>query len=325
MMSKREPRTYAFYSTVRPRSVDWLWYPYIPYGKLTLLQGDPGEGKSTVMLNIAAAITQGWAMPDGYVTDGPHRVIYQCAEDDASDTIKPRLVAAGADCSRIAYIIDEVDALTLDDTRIEETIKRTHARLLILDPLQAFLVQDGNMQSASRMRSVLGKLALIAARRNCAIVLVGHMNKSQGGKTLYRGLGSIDIAAIARSVLMVTRDENDPQIRYLAPVKSSLAPEGPPIGFSFDREAGFQWIGPCEVEIRNSDADSSGDERKSDTATQKLVELLRDGDKPSAAVFYQMSQMGISRRTVQTAKQELSIKAYRKENAWYWTLPEVPQ
>jgi hypothetical protein len=317
------PRAYAFYSTVQPKAVDWLWYPYIPYGKLTLLQGDPGEGKSTVMLNIAAAVTRGSPMPDGYRISSPHGVVYQCAEDDAADTIKPRLISAGADCDKVAYILDEDGTLTLEDTRIEDTITQTHSRLLILDPIQSFLVQDGDMQSASRMRSVLSKLAMIAAKHNCAVVLVGHMNKAQGGKSLYRGLGSIDIAAIARSVLMVTRDELDPQIRYLTPIKSSLAPEGLPIGFSFDKETGFQWIGPCDVDICNGDINGGNDESKRDMATQSLIELLTEADMPSATVFYKMNQMGISRRTVQTAKKELGVRAYKKENAWFWTLPEV--
>ena len=144
-------RTYAFYSSVEQKSVDWLWYPYIPYGKLTLLQGDPGEGKSTVMLNIAAAVTQGQPMPDGFEVDAPHGVIYQCPEDDVADTIKPRLIAAGADCNKVAYIIDDNGSLNLEDNRIDETIMRTKSRLLILDPIQSFLVQDGDMQSASRM------------------------------------------------------------------------------------------------------------------------------------------------------------------------------
>ena len=318
-----DPQTYAFYSSVRPKAVEWLWYPYIPYGKLTLLQGDPGEGKSTVMLNIAAAVTQGRPMPDGFAFGEAHGVVYQCAEDDAADTIKPRLMAAGADCSKVAYIIDEDGSLTLDDRRLEATIAQTHSRLLILDPIQSFLAQDGDMQSAGRMRSVLGKLSMIAAKHKCAVVLVGHMNKTQGGKSLYRGLGSIDIAAIARSVLMVIRDESDPQIRYLHPIKSSLAPEGPPIGFSFDKETGFQWIGPCEVNVHSEEIEGQMDESKSETAMQTLLALLSEGDAPSASVFYKMNQMGISRRTVQTVKKELGIKAYKKENAWFWTLPEV--
>lgn len=153
---------YEYYSSVTQREVEWLWYPYIPYGKLTIIQGDPGEGKSTFILNVAARLTKGKNMPDGFKVKEPHMVVYQTAEDNLSDTVKPRLVAAGADCKNIAYIIDEDATLTLEDNRIEKVIQQTKARLFILDPLQAYLSQDSDMFSAGRMRQQLKRLADIA-------------------------------------------------------------------------------------------------------------------------------------------------------------------
>ena len=152
---RMKEKTYKFFSSIQTTEVEWLWYPYIPYGKITILQGDPGEGKSTFILNIAARLTKGKDMPDGFKTSMAYPVIYQCAEDNPSDTIKPRLVAAGADCSKVAFIVDSDMNLTLDDSRIETTIREVGARLLIFDPLQSFMVQDGDMHSASRMRSIL--------------------------------------------------------------------------------------------------------------------------------------------------------------------------
>lgn len=222
-----EGSVYQYYANVRTEPVEWLWYPYIPLGKLTVLQGDPGEGKSTFALNVVARITTGQPMPDGVPTKGKRVAIYQCAEDGIADTIKPRLQQAGADCERVAYIIDNDIALTLEDGRIETAIKDTHASVFIIDPIQAFIPPDADMQSATKMRSVLRKLANIADRNKCAVILIGHMNKGGSSKSLYRGLGSIDIAAIARSVLMISRDESRPDIRYMYPIKSSLAPEGP--------------------------------------------------------------------------------------------------
>lgn len=195
-----EGSVYQYYANVRTEPVEWLWYPYIPLGKLTVLQGDPGEGKSTFALNVVARITTGQPMPDGVPAKGKRVAIYQCAEDGIADTIKPRLQQAGADCERVAYIIDNDIALTLEDGRIETAIKDTHASVFIIDPIQAFIPPDADMQSATKMRSVLRKLANIADRNKCAVILIGHMNKGNGAKTLYRGLGSIDIAAIARSV-----------------------------------------------------------------------------------------------------------------------------
>ena len=150
---------FKYYSSVVPKQVEWLWYPYIPYGKLTIIQGDPGEGKSTFILNIAAALSTGGSLPDGSSFELPQNVVYQCAEDDAEDTIKPRLIAAGADCDRIAYIVDDNRELNVADDRIELTIRQTNARLFILDPLQSYLTQEGDMCSMGHMRSLLGNLS----------------------------------------------------------------------------------------------------------------------------------------------------------------------
>ena len=313
---------FEYFSAVRQRNVDWLWYPYIPYGKITILQGDPGEGKSTFILNIVALLTTGKKMPDGTGGSKAETVIYQCAEDDIADTIKPRLIAAGADCNKVAYIIDDNNELTFEDTRIEEVLQKTGAKLLVIDPIQAFLVQDTDMQSAARMRKALGKLADVAARYHCAVVLVGHLKKSYGGKNLYRGLGSIDIAAIARSVLMISRDNADSSIRYMFPVKSSLAPEGSAIRFTFD-EGKIKWFGKCDVDINSIECSIFAQPNKLEQTKKFLLRILQDGDLPSAQVYEMVEQIGIKKRTTETAKKELSIKAYKKNNTWYWQLPNA--
>lgn len=315
---------FEYFSEVSEVSVDWLWYPYIPYGKLTVLQGDPGEGKSTFILNIAALLSNGKAMPDGFVIKEPHNIIYQCSEDGVSDTVKPRLIAAGADCNRVAYIVDDDAPLTFDDERIDEAIEKTAARLLILDPLQSYIPQDGDMHNAARMRSILSKLAKVAAKRNCAIVLVGHMNKAGGGKKLYRGLGSIDIAAIARSVLMVSRDECDESIRYVCQIKSSLAPEGSAIGFQFDPISGFRWLGPCTPNTRNTVEDGPSETKRS-IAARYIYETLSEQDTPVVEIMEMLQRLGISARTINSAKKDIEVKSYRKNDIWYWRLPSVEE
>ena len=310
--------SFSYYSSVAERAVEWLWYPYIPYGKITILQGDPGEGKSTLMVNLAAAVSTAKRFPGGPDFHGEAQtVIYQCAEDSAEDTIKPRLLQAGADCDRIAFINDQGQELTLADTRFEEVIVATGARLLIIDPVQAFIGADGDMQSATKMRGTLRHLAAVADAHHCAVVLVGHMNKAAGGKNLYRGLGSIDIAAIARSVLMIARDQHNPEIRYMFPVKSSLAPEGMAVAFLFDATLGFRWIGRCsynpeENAIRNMDGSKK-------TRAQDMIRLmLSTGDQPSVDIFNKLEQLGFSEKTIKNAKKELGVETYRKAGAWYW-------
>lgn len=312
---------YEYYASVQEKDVEWLWYPYIPYGKLTLLQGDPGEGKSTFILNIVALLTTGRVMPDGYRTSDIQSVIYQCSEDGAEDTVKPRLMAAGADCKKVAYIIDDDKTLTFEDERIEEIIEKTGARLLVMDPLQSFIPQDGDLHSAGRMRSLLGNLSVIAEKHRCAIVLIGHMNKNNSGKSLYRGLGSIDIAAIVRSVLMVERDEEDAKIRYMYPIKSSLAPEGCAIAFKFDKRHGFQWIGPCDY--KHYEVMEETQENKSDIAERILLALLKDTNMPSVEVLKYLSDIGISERTVNKVKKKLGIKSIKISGMWHWSLPNA--
>lgn len=312
---------FEYYSSVKQRKIDWLWYPYIPFGKLTILQGDPGEGKSTFILAIAALLTRGKAMPDGYPIDNCQNVIYQTAEDNIADTVKPRLVAARADCSRVAYIVDEDVTLNFDDPRIEECIMQTNARLLILDPLQAYLVQDTDMNNAGRMRQQLKKIADLAAKYNCAVVIVGHMNKTSSEKNLYRGLGSIDITAIARSVLMISRDKTDSSIRYMFPVKSSLAPEGSSIAFRLDKKYGVKWLDNY-TPTNNEQEKYTIDKSKQSLAERVISEMLEEYDIRSKDILSKLKVMGISERTANGAKSRLGITSYRKDGVWYWHLDD---
>lgn len=311
---------YNFYSNVHTKPVEWLWYPYIPLGKLTVLQGDPGEGKSTFVLNIVARLTTGQEMPDGYSVGQQCVAVYQCAEDGAADTIKPRLQQADADCEKVAYIVDDDIALTLEDGRIETTIKETGASVFVIDPIQAFIPPDSDMQSATKMRSVLRKLANIAERNRCAVVLIGHMNKGGGAKTLYRGLGSIDIAAIARSVLMISRDENRPEMRYMYPIKSSLAPVGPAVAFSFNEQGGIKWHGQYDLNTSKLIDSVTIKTTKREKTRAKLMQLLESEDRPAKEVYAGLAEIGVGSRTVEKVKKELQITTYRRGSSWFWSL-----
>ena len=316
-------KSIKYYSTVKERAVKWFWYPYIPYSKITLVQGDPGDGKSTLMIRLAAALTTGVELPDGQKIEKPENVIYQCSEDSVNDTIKPRLLEAGADCSKVAFIEDEEMGLSLVDERIERAVRETNAKLIIFDPIQSFIPLDCDMQSASKMRAVMRKISKIAETYECAIVMIGHLNKSSSGKKLYRGLGSIDIAAIARSVLMITRDEKNPEIRYMYPVKSSLAPEGRAISFLMDSENGFHWIGKCVLPQNEKERCPSQTISKKEKAKEVLKVILSDGMVKSSDILARMETLGISARTVRTAQKELGVISRRKKNVWFWELPSL--
>ncbi len=311
-----------YYSSVKAKNVNWLWYPYIPYGKITIVQGDPGEGKSTLMLQLTSLLTTGKEMPDGNGGGEIRNVIYQAAEDGLEDTIKPRLEKAGADCDRVAFLDLENGMMNLDDSRFEKAIMESQAGLLVVDPMQAFMNCDSDGIKSGSLRSVLTKIAKVAERTGCAVVLVGHLNKKTGvSKEIYRGLGSIEFAAVARSVLLVERDSCNPNLRIMRHIKSSLAPEGPGYVFKLDPWDGFCWIG------ENRDPQNDESEKLSDkpetkkTAARKFIEeALTDRDFKSEEILTALREKGISERTAKEAKTELNITTYRSGNCWYWHL-----
>lgn len=170
----------------------------------------------------------------------PIHIIYQTAEDGIDDTIKPRLEQNGADCSMIRVIDETEKELSMTDERLEQAIVETNAKLIILDPIQAYIGATVDMHRANEIRPVLKKLGMIAEKYQCAVILIGHMNKASGSKSTYRGLGSIDIQATARSVLLVARLRDKPNIRIMAQDKSSLAPAGDAIGFEMTEDRGMR-------------------------------------------------------------------------------------
>ena len=222
-------------SEIQSQEVSWLWFPFIPYGKLTIVQGDPGDGKTTLVLNIAAKLSKGEGLNSEMKLTEPLNVIYQTAEDGLADTVKPRLELAGADCENISVIDESIKSLSMIDERLEEAIIRTKAKMLILDPIQAYLGGGMDMNRANEARDMTKKLAALAEKYQCAIVLVGHMNKAAGNKAAYRGMGSIDFFAVARSVLLVGRVEGETNIRAVVQIKNNLAAFGHKKPLNFQR------------------------------------------------------------------------------------------
>ena len=316
---------------VEVEKIDWLLYPFIPFGKVTIVQGDPGEGKTTMVLQIIAKLTKGEAvLPSGSDESAleektmvlePVNVIYQTAEDGLGDTIKPRLLSAGADCSRVMVIDDNDQALTMMDARLEEAIIQTKARLVVLDPIQGFLGTAVDMHRANEIRPLMKRVAVLAEKYHCAIILIGHMNKNSNGKSSYRGLGSIDFQAAARSVLIVGRIKDEPEIRVVCHVKSSLAPEGKSIAFRLDKDTGFEWIGEYDI---SADDLLSGDNRGQiiHEAKEFLKEILVSGSVAQTKVAEEAESRGIKKKTLWNAKKELEIESVKIGNQWFWMLPE---
>ena len=303
---------------VEVEEVKWLIYPFIPYGKITIIQGDPGEGKTTLVLQIIARLTKGESIVNEEAKE-PINVIYQTAEDGLADTIKPRLLSADADCSKVLVIDDKDTPLTMRDVRLEQAIVETNAKLVVLDPIQGFLGADVDMHRANEIRPVMKHISELAEKYKCAIILIGHMNKSSMGKSAYRGLGSIDFQAAARSVLIVGRIKDEPEIRVVCQTKSSLAPEAKSIAFRLSEENGFEWIGDYDVTAEDL-LSGSAKGKKKQMAIEFLENTLADGQMPYTELLELAKQKGISEKTLRNAKDELGIKAKRANNQWYWCL-----
>ena len=293
-------------SDVELTPVDWLWKPYLPFGKLSVLQGNPGEGKTYFAMHLAAACTNGKLLPNMERME-PFNVIYQTAEDGLGDTVKPRLIEAGADLDRVLVIDDSDVQLTLSDERIEKAIVENNARLVIIDPIQAYLGADVDMNRANEVRPIFMRLGQVAQRTGCAILLIGHLNKAAGMQSLQRGLGSIDIAAAVRSVMFIGKLKHDPTMRILTHEKSSLAPPGASLAFSLGDEGGFRWVGEYDI---TADEMLSGIEPQRETKTQQAKDLictLLAGGKQvlSEDIDKAALERGIPGRTVRDAKREL--------------------
>jgi len=293
-------------SDVELTPVEWLWKPYLPFGKLSVLQGNPGEGKTYFAMHLAAACTNGKLLPNMERME-PFNVIYQTAEDGLGDTVKPRLIEAGADLDRVLVIDDSEVQLTLSDERIEKAIVENNARLVIIDPIQAYLGADVDMNRANEVRPIFMRLGQVAQRTGCAILLIGHLNKAAGMQSLQRGLGSIDIAAAVRSVMFIGKLKHDPTMRILTHEKSSLAPPGASLAFSLGDEGGFRWVGEYDI---TADEMLSGIEPQRETKTQQAKDLictLLAGGKQvlSEDIDKAALERGIPGRTVRNAKREL--------------------
>lgn len=333
-------------SDVIPKSVRWLWEPFIPIGKITLLEGDPGIGKTWLALQLAAIISNGNRFPrlDGIPSENqePRAVLYLSAEDGLGDTLRPRLDAAGADPSKIHALTgwrQEVETgepksgqVSLQDIPTIETAIATHKpALVVIDPLQAYFGAGVDFYRANETRPILSALGQMAERQGVAVLAIRHLGKSRHDRAVYQGLGSIDFAAAARSILLVGQSPDDPALRVMAHVKSSLAPKGPSIAYQLI-DGRFVWAGVSKLSADALLAPQTSEENKSAISEAKefLLELLRSGPAASNDIFREAKENGLSERTLKRAKAALGIVAQRRKSVdgggqWFWKIPEAPR
>ena len=309
---------------IAPESVEFLWRPYLPVGKLTLLEGDPGQGKSFLAAALAANGSRGRGLP-GAEPSEPWSTLMLTAEDGLADTLRPRLDRLGADVDRIFGVEDLLDLSSAEGlSTLERAIADRRPRLVIIDPVVAYVGARTDLHRANQVRAVLGPLARLAAKTRTVILAIRHLNKTQGTPSLYRGHGSIDFTAAARSVLLVGTDPDEPEQRIVIHLKSNLARTGRSLAFTI-RDGVFAWSGWSQLTARDLLQDDRAAEERTAIGEAKdfLVEVLADGPQGSKEVLQEAKAAGISEKTLRRAKSQLKVKVRKTgfHGNWCWALP----
>ena len=344
---------------VEPETVKWLWPNRIAFGKLTLIVGDPGTGKSFLTRDLAARVSRGSPWPDDQSAHAQcGSVVILSAEDGLADTIRPRLDAAGAAVTRITALEatqytahDETTGkekverrpfnLVFDLPALERAIKSVrNCQLVIIDPITAYL-GDSDSHKNAEIRGVLAPLAELADHHQVAMVAVTHLNKSSTMAAIYRTMGSVAFVADARAVWAVVRDKKDPQRRrrLFLPIKNNLGNDRTGLAFELTQPpagsdvACISWF-PDPVDMDTDVAMSMEPDRrrkqlKLDVAKNWLLDVLSDGPVPAAEIEERAEKDGIKHRTLERAKEKLGVIAerhgYSKDGEWLWRLPEEPK
>lgn len=323
-------------SSVPRERVRWLWLDHLPLGKLAVLDGDPGLGKSSITLDLAARISVGRALPEDHRDREPAGVVLLSAEDGIGDTIRPRLEAAGADLDRVAVLTavredgkPRLPTLPGDVERLREAVRAMRAALVVVDPLMAFLNGAVDSHRDQDVRGALYQLAELAEREACSLLVVRHLNKMGGGHPLYRGGGSIGIIGAARAALLAVPDREDRKKRVLAVTKLSLAPIPPALGYSIASSGDtsrVEWSGPIEGVSISDLLRASGDDHHTAAgeADTFLRGLLQAGPVAAKDAKREAAELGIDYAALNRACRRLKVQR-RKDGmrgGWSWTLPK---
>jgi hypothetical protein len=325
-----------------PRPVEWLWPGRLALGKLALLDGDPSMGKSLITLDLCARLSAGQPWPDGAPAPGSGPSLVIGAEDNAHDTLRPRLQALGADLARV-FSPDGDDPLAAAPLRLpsgtaalDAAVARTGARLVVLDPLATFLDPGVCTYYEPSVRRALEPVARLAEARRCAVLFVRHLNKLRGGRALYRGGGSIALVAVCRSAWLVAADPEAPARRVLAQVKNNLAPPQPSLAYEIRTADGappaVAWLGPSPKTADDLLAARGPGPAATaqDEARDFLAAALADGPLTSAELWERAREAGISDRTLYRARGPLEVRIIRRfrdrrpVNYWLLRHQELP-
>jgi AAA domain-containing protein len=327
---------------VTGQPVHWLWWPYLPLGKLVLLDGDPGVGKSLFTLQLAAALSRGWPLPDQegkttLATGQPSTTILIAREDSLSDTVKPRLDAAGADASRVKVFHSyagqdsQVHNFTFQDLALLERVMKEHEpRLVIIDPLQAYLGSRVDMSKSNQTRPYLEALGTLAERSGCTILVIRHFTKPGEGsaKAIHRGMGGMDFMGAARTGLGIEQHPCDPGKALLFQHKSNVGPLGRTQAFS-KAEGRFEWCDVSRITAEDLAGSGRGPDPRTYLSCLCWLEHRLEGGLPWPAkdIETEAEQEGYKGHILFRAKKTLGVKGIRAgfgtAGSWTWLLPQL--
>jgi putative DNA primase/helicase len=313
-------------ATVQPETVSFLWKPYVPLGKLTILEGDPAAGKTYIALDLCARVTRG-------ETDKstPDTVVYLTGEDDLADTIRPRFDSLKGDATRFFALQGSIDSesgqregVTLTDIPLLESVLAEHKpSLVVVDPIQAFLGKEVDFHRANEVRPVLDDLRRLAESYNCAVLIIRHLSKATQAKALYRGIGSVDLTAAARSVLLMGADPRNDGNFALFHIKSSTAKRGASLSYRVSHEGIFAWTGESDLSVEELLAPVDIEKW---TAVKEAEEFLKNalahGPCLVTAVKEQADAEEIKEKTLRRAKKNLGVASLQQGGEWLWELPK---
>ena len=311
-------------STVEAQPVPWLWRPYLSYGMINLLSGEPGCGKTFLALAFAAALTTG-RIP--YVGEPcrPHDVVYLSIENSPEYVVRPRFDSLQGDASRLHVLQGAVtgegpkarrEGVRLSDIPLlDSALKQTNSRFLVVDPIQSYLGGEVDMHRSNETRPILDGLATLARKYSACLLILRHFAKSTSGSPINRGLGSIDLTGAARTELHAGRRD---QQSAMVHAKTNIGEIGESIGFEI--KAGiFRWTGPTSISALDLDASgmAEADRDAISEAAQYLEDTLKGGAKPAGEIFSEAKDMGFSSSTIRRAKLRLAVKTRKKSGEKY--------
>jgi DNA repair protein RadA/Sms len=324
---KFDRKLFGVLSDVISRAVKFMWEPYLVYGMVNLLEGDPNVGKSYFAMHLTAMVTTGGKLPGAPPLE-IGRVLYISPEDDPGYTIRPRIEAMGGDSSLVTYLND---FLVLDDPgfeKIEEELgKQGDYTLIVIDTLFGVVPTAADTNKPNDMRQILNRLSVLAAEHDLVALVIRHWTKGDRGKALYRGGGSIDIIGVARSALAVAKHPDDDELRVIAHVKHNLSERGASQLYEIrvvedeDRPI-LIWRGECDLTADELQASVPTDPKAREQAEDFLTKKLAKGPQLSRELFADAKAEGISKRTLERAKKAVGAETKKVKDGWKWYLPE---